>query len=513
MATGAVVARILTQYSDKGSKAAQKDIAKLGKRFDDFSKKAVRSFGLAAAASAAFAVKIGVDAVRGAMEDQKQQIALATALRNTTGATDEAIAATVTYLDKLELLVGVDNNQLIPSLQILTQATKDVTAAQQLQSLALDISAGTTKDLGAVSLALAKAIGGNVGALTRLGVPLDANAVKAKDLDSILKSLGATFAGQAEKRAQTFEFRLMKLQLAFNQIIDQLGYALIPVLEKFAIQLSTKILPQIQTWISLNKDKLVDGLQRAADATLKLFGASLAFGEWVVNNIDTIKTLATILATMWATSKVYAFAKAVGAVTLAFKGMQIAALGGTAAGAVGGTAAAAAGAIPIAIGAGIAALTFGLSKISPGEKARAKAKTAAGVLGSNFPMSPGASDVMFNKVKAGGSVPTATDALQKFIDALNAANKSTKTAKTLQDKINAEAVRQNLARQAKLSGSSTIAIGAAGSKAYGNRGSTTVVVNNAGSVVTNEDLVTSIVNGIERTTRRSFGGRGAYDIL
>ena len=516
MAVGAVVARILTQYSDKGSKAAQKDIAKLGKRFDDFSKKAVKSFGLAAAASAAFAVKIGVDAVKGAMEDQKQQIALATALRNTTGATDEAIAATVQYLDKLELLVGVDNNQLIPSLQILTQATKDVTAAQELQSLALDISAGTTKDLGAVSLALAKAIGGNVGALTKLGVPLDANAVKAKDLDSILKSLSATFAGQAEKRAETFEFRLIKLQLAFNQIIDQLGYALIPVLEKFAIQLSTKILPQIQSWISLNKDKLVDGLQKAADATLKLFGASLAFGEWIANNIDNIKTLAIILSTMWATSKVYNFAKAVGAVTLAFKGMQIAALGGTAAagaGAVGGTAAAAAGAIPIAIAAGIGALTFGLSKISPGEKARAKAKTAAGVLGSNFPMSPGASDVMFNKVKAGGTVPTATNALQKFIDALNAANKSTKTAKTLQDKINAEAVRLNLAKQAKLSGSSTIAVGGTGSLSYGKQSGTTVIVNNAGSVITQENLVTSIVNGIERTTRRSFGGRGAYDIL
>jgi hypothetical protein len=507
MATGAVVARILTQYSDKGSKAAQKDIAKLGKRFDDFSKRAVKSFGLAAAASAAFAVKIGVDAVKGAMEDQKQQIALATALRNTTGATDEAIAATVTYLDKLELLVGVDNNQLIPSLQILTQATKDVTAAQQLQALALDISAGRTLDLGAVSLALAKAIGGNVGALTRLGVPLDADAVKAKDLNAILKSLGATFAGQAEKRAQTFEFRLIKLQLAFNQIIDQLGYALIPVLEKFAIQLSTKILPQIQTWVSLNKDKLVDGLEKAANATLKLFGASLAFGEWVVNNIDTIKTLAIILSTMWATSKVYAFAKAVGAVTLAFKGMQIAALGGTAAGAVGGTAAAAAGAIPIAIAAGIGALTFGLSKISPGEKARAKAKTAAGVLGSNFPMSPGASDVMFNKVKAGGSVPTATDALQKFIDALNAANKSTKTAKTLQDKINAEAVRQNLARQAKLSGSSTIAIGGSGSLAYGNKGGTTVIVNNAGSVISSNDLISTIEDGILRTTRRDGGGR------
>ena len=36
MATGAVIARILTQYSDKGTKAAQKDIVNAGKKFDAF---------------------------------------------------------------------------------------------------------------------------------------------------------------------------------------------------------------------------------------------------------------------------------------------------------------------------------------------------------------------------------------------------------------------------------------------------------------------------------------------
>jgi len=50
-------------------------------------------------------------------------------------------------------------------------------------------------------------------------------------------------------------------------------------------------------------------------------------------------------------------------------------------------------------------------------------------------------------------------------------------------------------------------------KIYGPRGNTTVVVNNAGSVITQENLVTSIVNGIERTTRRSFGTVGAFDRL
>ena len=102
-----------------------------------------------------------------------------------------------------------------------------------------------------------------------------------------------------------------------------------------------------------------------------------------------------------------------------------------------------------------------------------------------------------------------TSALDNFIASLNLATKSTKAAKTLQDRINAEAVRKNLARQATLSGSSTIAIGGSGSLPYGNKG-TNVTVNVAGSVSTQEDLVTSIVNGMERTSRRNSGFNYGY---
>ena len=516
MAVGAVVARILTQYSDKGSKAAQKDINKLGKKFDDFSKRSAKAFGVAAAASAAFAVKIGKDAVQAAIADQKSQALLANTLRNTTGATESAITGVESYITSLQRQFNVVDDDLRPAMARLVGVTGSVEAAQGLMQTALNVSAKSGADLATATGAIIKATSGQFKALKNLVPELSNTTIKSKDVAKAFEEVNKASAGAAATRANTLEYRLKGLQIAFGEVLETLGYALLPVIEKFAKVLATDLLPKFEAFVNLNKDKLAVGLEKAAQLMLNLFTAAVAFGDWVVNNTSTIKTLAVILTTMWATSKVYNFAKAVGAVTLAFKGMQIAALGGTAAGAagaVGGTAAATAGAIPIAIAAGIAALTFGLSKISPGEKARAKAKTAAGVLGSNFPMSPGASDVMFNKVKAGGTVPTATDALQKFIDALNAANKSTKTAKTLQDKINAEAVRQNLARQANLSGSSTIAIGAAGSKAYGSRGNTTVVVNNAGSVVTGEDLVTSIVNGIERTTRRSFGTRGAFDIL
>jgi uncharacterized membrane-anchored protein YhcB (DUF1043 family) len=117
MAVGAVVARILTQYSDKGSKQAQKDIAKLQKKIDAFGKKALKSFAVAGVAAGAFAVKIGIDAVKGAAADEKAQTSLAMALRNSTSATEEAITANTKFLDQLELQVAVDNEELIPALQ------------------------------------------------------------------------------------------------------------------------------------------------------------------------------------------------------------------------------------------------------------------------------------------------------------------------------------------------------------------------------------------------------------
>jgi len=67
MAVGAVIARILTQYSDKGTKAAVKDISRMEKQFGKFANKAAKSFGLAALAAGAFAVKLGKDSVQAAI--------------------------------------------------------------------------------------------------------------------------------------------------------------------------------------------------------------------------------------------------------------------------------------------------------------------------------------------------------------------------------------------------------------------------------------------------------------
>jgi hypothetical protein len=526
MAVGSIVARILTQYSDKGSKAATKDINKLGKSFDQFAKRSAKAFGLAAAASAAFAIKIGKDAVQGAMEDQKQQIALATALRNTTGATDEAIAATVQYLDKLELLVGVDNNELIPSLQILTQATKDVSAAQQLQSLALDISAGRTLDLTAVSLALAKALGGNVGALTRLGVPLDAAAVKSKDLNAIITSLGATFAGQAEKRAATLEFRMKTLGLAFNQILDQLGYALIPVLENFATVVTKKILPAVNQFVQANQQQLAASFAVAAEFAVQFLQVAIAFGNWVANNTGTVKFLAGVIAGMFVVSGIASFLTMLGTITAALVALRTLATttGVAMAFATGGTSAIAgavgAAAVVAAVGGSYAINKYGSSlRQAEGTPRPTMGGYPSSALGGSFPVKP-------TPVISG----PATD-LQKFLESLgktmNGTAKATKalltekqkelnlklkelgiTTTEQQDAMTQMAILKNAQRQAGLSKSATIGIGSSG--ALGSQQGASVVVNVGGSVSTENDLITAISDGLQRTTRRSFGGGGRF---
>jgi len=515
MAVGAIVARILTQYSNKGSKAAQKDIVALQKKFDAFGKKTARAFGIATAASAAFALKIGKDAVQAAIADQKSQALLANSLKNTVGATDNAITGVESYITSLQKQFSVVDDDLRPAMARLTAATGSITSAQSLMQTALDVSASSGADLATSVGAIIKATSGQFKALKTLVPSLSNATIKSKDFGKALEEVTKATSGAAAKRAGTLEFRLQGLRIAFGEILETLGYALLPVMEKFAAVVSTKILPQLEAFITANKDKMAASFKVAAEFAVQFLAALISIGNWIANNTGKVKAIAALFALMFVTSKVYSMITAINLLTAALVRMNVAMgaglIGPITKGAAKGGLFATAG-VALAGGSFFANLGTSIAAAIPGTTAN-RAKNAKNVFSNPAygPMSPSAGDVMNGFGRTKGTIPTVNNELQAFIDALNAANKSLKTAKTLQDKINAEAVRQNLARQAKLSGSSTIAIGAAGSKAYGNRGGTTVVVNNAGSVVTNEDLVTSIVNGIERTTRRSFGTTGAFD--
>jgi hypothetical protein len=230
----------------KGVKGAQNEVEGFGSKLGGFAKKAGAAFAVAGAAAAAYAGVLLVDGVKSAIEDEAAQAKLATTLENVTGATESQIKAVEDYITQTALANGITDDKLRPSLDRLIRSTKDATKAQELQSLALDIAAGTGKDLGAVSEALGKAYDGNLGALRRLGVGLDDSIIKSKNFDAAAAALSKTFEGQASKQAETFQGKMARLTVAFDEAKETVGSYVLDALTPLLSGFVDKGIPAIQ---------------------------------------------------------------------------------------------------------------------------------------------------------------------------------------------------------------------------------------------------------------------------
>jgi len=239
---------ILADVDDLKKKLGQgeKEVQGFGDKLGEFGKKAAAAFAVAAAAAAAYAGKLLIDGVKAAIEDEKAQVKLAQTLENTTGATKEQIKAVEDQILKMSLATGVADDKLRPSFEKLVRATNDVEKAQKLQTLALDIAAGSGKDLETVSVALAKAYDGTNTSLQRLGVGLSAAELKSMSFDDVTKSLAETFGGQASLQADTFSGKMARMQVAFDEAKESVGARLLPILTQLLDTFNTKVGPAVQ---------------------------------------------------------------------------------------------------------------------------------------------------------------------------------------------------------------------------------------------------------------------------
>lgn len=498
MAVGAIVARILTQYSDKGSKAATKDINKLGKSFDAFGKKSAKAFGLAAAASAAFAIKIGKDAVQAAIADQKSQVLLANSLRNTADASDVAIAGVEKYVTSLQKQFSVVDDDLRPAMARLTAATGSISAAQSLMQTALDVSASSGANLETSVSAIIKATSGQFKGLKQLVPSLSNATIKSKDFAKALAEVNKETSGAAAQRAGTLEYRLAGLKIAFGEILESLGYALIPVLEKFATVVTTKILPAIDNFVRTNQTQLVASFTAAANAALVLLNVSISFSNWIVNNMGLVKGMALLIAGMFAVSGIAKFVLALGTITTAMKVLRTTALGAAIATALatGGVSIGTAVTALLAVGA-TGLVTKNLFDIINGKN------TSKGGGAGGFTDSQNAA-----RFPTVGTTTGGTDGLSAFLAALNKNTTATnKNTKSVMDIATENAMKELANRQKALSGGSSIAIGG-GSKVYGTRGGPAINVSvNAGAIVGSTDaLIEAVKDGLETAGRRNGGG-------
>ena len=284
----AVTLPIVTTYNDKGVKGAQ------------FSLKGLVTSQLGATVSAGLLVKELGKAVTAFNDDEKAAEQLKIAVQNSTGATDLQVASLEQSIKKMEATSAVSDDKLRPSLQTLVRATKDVREAQDLLSLALDISAGSGRDLETVSLALARAQNGQFGALTKLGVSLDANAVKAKDFDAIQRQLATSFKGASEAAAKSSAGGMAQFQITIDNLYEMVGSKLSPVVNDFAKILNT-VIPTAAERASGETNKVADsffkiGKQLFAGGLIDKLEKAAKLLHFVAGESDTVASSVTYTA-------------------------------------------------------------------------------------------------------------------------------------------------------------------------------------------------------------------------
>lgn len=206
-------------WDDKGIRSAEKSFKRLGSGIT----KAMGAIGLSIGVAAlANGLK---QAAKAAVEEQKSAALLEQQLKNTLGANDALVASVEQSIKQMSINAAVADDQLRPAFAQLVRATQDADTATSMLQLALDVSAGTGRDLQSVTIALSKAYQGNTTALSKLGI-------KAEDGVDIFETLTKQFGGAAEAAAQNDPFQRMSVIL--GEVNEQIGSVLVPYLNDLA---------------------------------------------------------------------------------------------------------------------------------------------------------------------------------------------------------------------------------------------------------------------------------------
>jgi len=171
-----------------------------------------------------------VIAAKAAIADEQSTKLLETQLRATLGPNQALADSVADFVDQTQLATGVADDELRPALAGLVRYTGDATKAQELLTLSLDASKATGKDLTAVSTAIGRAYDGNFTSLKKLGIPLDENIIKTKDFEAAQRALSAQFAGASAANASTFAGRMQILKVRFDEVVEAIGYKVLPKL-------------------------------------------------------------------------------------------------------------------------------------------------------------------------------------------------------------------------------------------------------------------------------------------
>lgn len=385
-----------------GLKDAEKVVDNSAESIREFGKKAALAFAAVGAAATAFAVS----AVKAAAEDEKARKNLEQTIRSNTKATEDQIKAIDGYITKQSIATATTDDVLRPALGRLIRSTQDVTKAQELLTLAQEISTATGKPLETVTNALGKAYEGSNISLSKLGLGIDQTTLKTKSFDEITKELAKTYNGFVANEANNAEFKFKQLTIAVDETKEQIGAALLPIVKKLADYLLETFVPNLQAFAAglTGEDGVVAGVTEATQGAYDFGQQLIKVIKFVISIKEELLVLAGIIATVFVANKIAAFVTAIYTLVTAMKTLRTAAAGAAIATAfaTGGTSVGAAAAALAAVAA-----TYGLSQLAGGGD-------IGGNPAGNYPSSP-------SNFTYGAGNPSVTNIYVSSIDSEGAA--------------------------------------------------------------------------------------------
>ena len=170
----------------------------------------------------------GAVSVKAAIEANEAHLKLQNTFANNAILADSSVGAFERQADALRELTGADDEAIVAAQALLGQFKLTGAQVQQLTPLIVDLSTKMGIDLEAAAKAVGKATQGSTGALARYGIQIDTTDKSASAFTQTVEGLG-TVQGFAADQADAEPWRLLAAQ--FEELAEKLGNVLLPILQ------------------------------------------------------------------------------------------------------------------------------------------------------------------------------------------------------------------------------------------------------------------------------------------
>jgi hypothetical protein len=257
----------------KAKDQASGPLGKIGTSMGKLRRTGISAFqGIAKGSLALGAALAGVAAaaVKGAADDERQTILLNAALKQRGLFTEDLNAKIQDQIISMGAL-GIADEQVRAGLEVGSRFFTDQATLLQANAVAADIAAVTGADLAEVMTTLGKGAQGTTRGLKALGITVE----KGATIQDILTAATAKYGGTAAEIANSTSGKFARSQVRFNETMEDLGYKLLPTVNKFLDWLATTGMPMFQSIVSaiapVITDLIDNGIAPLAESFAALF--------------------------------------------------------------------------------------------------------------------------------------------------------------------------------------------------------------------------------------------------